>query len=154
MLDDLLFSSGSSEEEQFDNNTNHNIVEENIVHRRKTYRVRNNFIFETNERFRMSSSKIEELLLEIGPQLADPIARKGGALSAKQILCIALNWLGSGSQYHTIGDMHGVSKATVCRCIKQVVNTINSLLIQKVVSWPDDIGAVITSFYNVARFPM
>jgi hypothetical protein len=41
-----------------------------------------------------------------------------GAFTAKQQLCTALNLFESGSQYHTISDMHGVNKATECLAIK------------------------------------
>jgi hypothetical protein len=34
-------------------------------------------------------------------------------LSEKELLQIALHWLGTGGQYHSVGDMHGVSMASV-----------------------------------------
>jgi hypothetical protein len=65
-----------------------------------------------------NTKKLEALLADLGPHLNHP-TNKSGALSAKQQLCIALHWLGSGSAYHVISDAHGVSKAAVCRSIPQ-----------------------------------
>ena len=50
---------------------------------------------------------------------------------------MALRWLGNGSQYNGIGDMHGVSKATVCRSVQAVVNAVNTHLFPKLVDWPN-----------------
>lgn len=88
--------------------------EDNLEHyqrRRKLFRdrINNTFIsmYEYNERFRMSPQAMELLLQDIGHHLEHPTG-KSGALRAKQQLCIALHWLGSGCQYHAVGDMHGV----------------------------------------------
>lgn len=145
MLQNLIFDSSSDEDDP---------AAADVYRRRKIYRERINFGFvsayEFNERFRMSPRKLETLLLEIGPLLAHET--KGGALSPKQQISIALHWLGSGSQYHTIADMHGVSKATVCRCLKAVVTAINERLFNTVVSWPENIAAEINRFFNAANF--
>lgn len=99
----------------------------------------------------MPPNKAERVLQQIGVQIEHP-TRKGGALSPKQQLCITLHWLGSGSQYHTIADMHGIHKSTVCRSIKNVVHAVNTLLFNRVVTWPENIENVVEQSYRVANF--
>lgn len=124
--------------------------------RRKTFRERVNFNFvsfyEFNERFRMTSIKMEEVLTVIGTKLIHPTDRSY-ALSTKMQLSIALHWLGNGGQYHCIADAHGVSKASVCRCVKSVVEAINQLVFHQVVDFPEDIVSVSAGFYAIAGFP-
>lgn len=69
-------------------------------------------------------SKLEMLLQATGP-LLEHQNRRGGALSPKKQICAALYWLESGTQYYIVGDMHSIGKATVCRCVKAVVTTVN-----------------------------
>lgn len=59
----------------------------------------------------------------------------------KQQLAVALHWLGSGAQYHPVADMHSVSKATICRCVKAVVQCVNTHLLNVEVAWPVDIAS-------------
>jgi hypothetical protein len=59
-------------------------------------------------RFRRTSVKMRELLSMLGPFLHRE-ANRSRALSEKQLLQIALHWLGTGGQYHSVGDMRGVS---------------------------------------------
>ena len=39
------------------------------------------------------------------------------APNEKQLLQIALYWLGTGGQYRAVGDTHGVSKDSTCICV-------------------------------------
>lgn len=72
---------------------------------RKVYRPRinSNFVsvFEYNERFRLNSVAVEELVNEIGHLLYHPTNRSH-ALSVKFQVMITLHWLGNGGQYHGI----------------------------------------------------
>lgn len=144
---DMLLTSSSSDED--------NEVLGAVARRRKVYKPRVNFVFESalefNERFRMSADKLEALCLLLGEHLSHH--RRGGALSVKQQLAVALHWLGSGAQYHTVADMHSVSKATVCRCVKAVVQCVNTHMLNVEIAWPEDIGSVVAKFYEVANFP-
>lgn len=124
--------------------------------RRKTYRQRINCNFESlyefNERFRMSAVKMEHLLADIGHRLYHPTNRSQ-ALSTKLQLCVGLHWLGSGVQYHVIADAHGVSKASVCRCVKNVVEAVNEIKFPVIVKWPENILNVAAKFFALANFP-
>ena len=66
------------------------------------------------------------ILENIETHLQHPTQRNK-ALTPRQQLQIALHCLGTGAQYHAIGDMHGISKASInCRVIKRVVYAINN----------------------------
>lgn len=131
--------------------------EEEIERLPRLFRDRINTEFRTeyefNERFRMTSVKMEQLVTDLGPQLFRPTHRSQ-ALSVKLQLCVALHWLGSGGQYHTVADMHGVSKASVCRAVHNVVDAVNAVLFNRVVRWPSDMNAVISKFHSLASMPM
>lgn len=144
MIDELLFDSSDEDEE----------IQQ--PRRRKHFRQRINFDFlseiEYKERFRMNSGKVEFILRRIGHEL-EYASTKGGSLSPKQQLSIALHWMGSGSQYHTIADMHGVHKSSVCRAILRVVQAVNSHLLRDVVKWPENIENEVEKFFQIANFP-
>lgn len=76
-------------------------------------------------------------MTDIGHRLFHPTNRSV-SLSVKMQLCIALHWFGTGGQYHAISDMHGVSKATVCRSVHIVVNAVNEIKFPQVIDWPDN----------------
>lgn len=82
----------------------------------------------------------------VGHNLARNAARNH-ALSAKQLLCIGLHWLGNGGQYHGVGDMHGVHKSTVCRALHNVVDAVSRTLFPRVVDWPENIVEVVWNFH-------
>ncbi|XP_063220565.1 putative nuclease HARBI1 [Bacillus rossius redtenbacheri] len=143
-----MFSSSSSDSDE----ENYDIIQR----RRKIFRIRCNYtfssIYEYNERFRMTSQAMESLLEDIGHQLQHPTG-KSGALTAKQQLCIALHWFGSGCQFHAVGDMHGVSKSSVFRSVHSVVDAVNLIKFRQIVNWPMNMVRVAQDFYAVAGFP-
>lgn len=124
--------------------------------RRRVFRTRINCnfvsVYEFNERFRLSSVKLESLLQDIGHRLHRETNRSR-ALSEKLQLCVALHWFGNGGQYHGISDMHGISKASVCRAVHAVVNAVNEVKFPVVVNWPANIMQVVTKFHNLAQMP-
>lgn len=104
----LVESSSSSEEEE--NNQDHR---QQRQHPRRIHRDRINFEFFLEsafiERFRISRSTAERVLNSIGPIIQHK-TDKNHALSSKQQLLVGLHFYGNGSQYHSIGDMHGIDK--------------------------------------------
>jgi len=89
-----------------------------VIRERRIYRNRVNCSVmeasdEYTDRFRLTSVKMEEFLSVGGPFLHRETERSRAA-SEKQLLQIALYWLGTGGQYHAVGDMHGVSKDSAC----------------------------------------
>ncbi|XP_054259823.1 putative nuclease HARBI1 [Macrosteles quadrilineatus] len=138
-------------------NSDDSSYEEPPQRRRRTFKVRKNFNFESafkiNERFRMPPQKLEEMLEIICPNLESETARNH-ALTSKQVVCIGLHWMGNGSQYHGLSDMHGVHKSTVCRAVHSFVRTVNNTLFPRVVDWPYDIVKVVKGFHAIAEMPL
>jgi len=124
--------------------------------RNKVFRPRINFEnfegFEFKERFRMAFDEVEFVLQKIGHHLRHPTSQNQ-ALTPKQQLLTTLHWLGNGGQYHLTSDAHGLSKATVCRAVHRVVDTIVNHLFQDVVKWPEDNSELAAKFMKFGGFP-
>jgi len=123
--------------------------------RARVFRERINFenfhAFEFKERFRLRQGEAEQVLNWIGMDLIH--SNKNMALSPKQQLLVALHWMGNGSQYHGISDMHGISKSTVCRLLKRVVNAIIDRMFQQIVKWPENMDHIALDFMRKGGFP-
>jgi hypothetical protein len=124
--------------------------------KKKIYKERINFSklgeFEFKEKFRLSAEEVEFVLSKIGSRLEHK-TQKNKALSPNQQLLTALHWLGNGGQYHGISDMHGISKATVCRVIKKVISAIVEELFQETVTWPTQTNNLAIDFLRKGGFP-
>ncbi|XP_065361950.1 putative nuclease HARBI1 [Calliphora vicina] len=93
------------------------------IRRRRLFRPRLEYEFlestlEYNERFRLKRDKFILLLNLLSPILENETNRSH-SLTVQQQLLITLRWLGTGTTYHAVGDLHGVSKATVCRLARK-----------------------------------
>lgn len=146
---DLFESSSSSEEDE--------IIHPGLEHRRrKKYRDRINFDFFLDsvfiERFRLSRSAVEKVLTTIGPHI-DHRTNKNRALHPREQILVALHFYGNGSQYHSIGDIHGIHKSTVCRIINRVSRSVIRRLFQQYVRWPNNCAHISGKFHRIAEFP-
>ena len=74
------------------------------------------------------------------------------AVPDKQRVGITLWYLATNSDYRTIGHLFGVSMATVCYVIKEVCESIVSVLLPSVPSG-DDLRAVVDGFTDTLGFP-
>lgn len=121
------------------------------------FRPRTNYrflpVFEYNERFRLSNEKFVDLLNSIEPFLEHP-TRRNKALTPQQQLQIGLHWLATGAQYHAVADMHGVSKASVCRVITSIVTHVNEQVFPRLVDWPDNVPEVVGRFHEIGGMPL
>lgn len=132
--------------------------EDEIAHRRRRrhFRERINFGFGINEfqeKFRLSASAAEYVLRLIAGDIEFDTHRNQ-ALSPEMQLLTTLHFLGNGAQYHGIGDMHGISKATVCRVVHRVSTVIVRRLFPQKVRWPtEDLDSIPLRFMAVAGFP-
>ena len=79
------------------------------------------------ERFRFSASSIIYINNILSPHIAH-MTHRGHALSSEQILCIALRFFANGSFLYNVGDAEHVSKATVCRAVRNVTLALKRLL--------------------------
>ncbi len=77
---------------------------------KRVFRGRINFDLDPSqfrERFRLSTSQAEALLLILGPHLA-PKTTKTQAMPAKEKLLVALRFFAGDAEYYSVGDCHGV----------------------------------------------
>lgn len=149
-----LFNSSSSSDEEDDIIVTRTQLQEQRP--RKVFRDRINFEFflesEFIERFRISRSAAEKVLNAIGSTI-DHKCHLNHALVPKQQLLLALHFYGNGSQYHGIGDMHGLHKSTVCRVVNRVTSAIYRILFPVYVRWPNNCGSISVRFSEIAGFP-
>lgn len=149
-----LFDSSSSSNEEDDTIISRTQLQEQ--RRRRVYRDRINFEFFLEsafiERFRISRSAAEKVLNAIGPTI-DHRSHINHALVPKQQLLLALHFFGNGSQYHGVGDMHGIHKSTVCRVVNRVSRAIHRILFPVYVRWPNNCGSISIGFSEIAGFP-
>lgn len=121
----------------------------------KVYRPRVNFDVindhQFREKFRLRKCEVETIVDKIGPFLVN--TDKNMALNPQQQVLVALHWMGNGGPFHGIGDMHGISRATVCRVVERVVNAIVEHLFQEVVRWPENPDDIAADFLRIAGFP-
>ncbi len=108
------------------------------------------------ERFRFTREGVEELLRVLGPHLK-PNSERNYAVSASHRLLVALRFFATGDYFYSNGDSHGgLSKATVCRIVHQVVPLINRLLLPSSIRWPDgeqNCRSIATRFYRFGGIP-
>lgn len=138
-------SSGSSENE-----------EEMPVRRRRQFRARINFDFEMDgfqEKFRISARAAEYILRYIAEDLQHNTIRNM-TLSPQMQFSTTLHFIGCACQYHAVGDMHGLSKSSVCRVIHNVMDIISNRLFPHEVRWPsENVDLISQNFMRVADFP-
>ena len=86
-------------------------------------------------------------------QKTDTHLRK--AVSVEQRVAITLWYLGTNSDYRTIGHLFGVSKATVCVVTKEVCRAIVAILQPRYIRIPSgsDLRAVVKGFAYDLGFP-
>lgn len=145
-----LLNTSSSEDEIVHNNQTRRRTRR-IVRQRINY----NFMLTSSfkERFRIAPSVAENILNVIGPIIAHRTMRND-ALDVRQQLLTSLHFFGSGSQYHCVGDMHGVHASTVCRIIDRVSRAIIDTLFRSHVCWPNANESIVPlRFQIIAGFP-
>ena len=138
---DVLFSSDSDDE---------NIPAAAAAVRAPRH-VRQRINFEVHEayfveRFRLSSQMIDYLEQRLEH------AEQNNCLSVRQQLLLCFRFLADNGFFHLTGDAHGVSKATVHRCVKRVVSAMISVLYDELVQWPNrnKINSSMEKFYDMA----
>lgn len=79
------------------------------------------------ERFCFSAPSIIYINNILSPHIVH-MTHRGHALSSEQILCIALCFFAKGRFLYNVGDAEHVSKATVCRAVRNVTLALKRLL--------------------------
>ncbi|XP_057304432.1 uncharacterized protein LOC130641579 [Hydractinia symbiolongicarpus] len=78
--------------------------------------------------FRMTPSKLEELLGYVGP-LITKSSLKREAISASERLCVTMRYLVTGDAQTTIADSYRMGKNTVSGIVKETANAIWKFLV-------------------------
>ena len=79
------------------------------------------------ERYRFSAQSIIHLNNILSSHIVH-MTHRAHALSSEQILCVALRFFANGSFLYNIGDAEHISKATVCRAVRNVTLALKRLL--------------------------
>lgn len=151
----LLYTSDKDEDEEQINNEIENQRHPTSVKRVIRPRINFSFMYTSSfkERFRLAPSTAEHVLSIIGPFIKHKTMRNH-ALTEKQQLLVALHFFGSGSQYHCVGDMHGINASTVCRIINRVCGAIIRTMFSSIVRWPStNLWTIPIAFSAIAGFP-
>lgn len=124
--------------------------------RPKLYKPRINFtnLSRANfiEKFRLTPSEAEIVLQVIGDTIKHK-TQKNCALAPQQQLLITLRWLSTGSPFHGIGDMHGMSKSTVCSTIRRVIDAMYYQMSRNLIKWPTNCQNLENEFLQFSSFP-
>ena len=128
-----------------------------VIHvcKQRLFKDRINFDEEDfTEKIRLTYQQCEDILHSIGFKIKSSTNRNH-PLSTKEKLLLTSRFLSTGSFYHVTGDCNGLSKATVCRVIKEVVTALNETFFDDVVKWLGgrDATEVATSLFSFAGLP-
>ncbi|XP_060947077.1 putative nuclease HARBI1 [Limanda limanda] len=106
-----------------------------------------------HERYRFSAQSIIYLDHLLSPHV-NCQTHRGHALSSIQIICVALRFFANGSFLYNVGDAEHISKATVCRSVRNVTLALKRFL-YTFVMFPihRPIRTIKEEFYRIADFP-
>ena len=91
------------------------------------------------QRFRLTVNEVMHLVHTISIYLQHQTARNYALTPVQQVL-IALRFFAEGSSLRVLGDAHGVSPATVHRCIYRVVEVVNTNYFNQIIQFPENIN--------------
>ena len=77
------------------------------------------------------------------------------AIPVEQRVALTIWFLSTGTDYHTIAHLFGVSKSTVCLVTKQVCSAIVQILLPKYIRFPgnNSLKEVVDGFKHKWGFP-
>lgn len=101
--------------------------------------------------FRVDRFAVVQIENHIGRYIQ--FSRRNNALSPRQQILTALTFVGNGAQYHTNGNIHGISKSTVFRCSHRVCSLIVVHLMPIFIRWPSSSRSDERLFARRANFP-
>lgn len=119
-----------------------------ILHRRVNYHLHNGIFRQT---FRVDREVVIQIETLIGRYLVN--TNRNAALSPRQQILTTLHFMGNGCQYHVNGQVHGISKSTVCRCLHRICRLIVYHVMPLFVRWPTVSYIIERQFFAIAGFP-
>lgn len=110
---------------------------------------------EFRERFRFSAAEVETILSDIGHRLKNRRNTDNGLQPHHRFLA-ALRFFATGDFCYSVGDAHGISKASVHACVQRVTTVLIEKYFRQIVSWPqaeEERRRIANDFYQKAHFP-
>ena len=106
-------------------------------------------------KFSNDKSHFEIFCDDLRPSFPDQARSVREPLQLGQRVAIAVYWMASSAEYHTIVNLFGVGKSTVHKCIHDVCTAMAENILDKYVKFPadDDLQHVIDGFDNTWGFP-
>ncbi|CAC5377296.1 HARBI1 [Mytilus coruscus] len=105
------------------------------------------------ERYRMPRNKILEVVDMIKTSIETPTFRSHAIPALLQVL-VSLRYYAKGDFYSEVGDLHGISRASVSRCVMRVshaiVRDIDNI---KFPTTKAELSKIKKGFYNIAKVP-
>ena len=108
--------------------------------------------FQLIKRYRFDRHAIQRLVELSEPTMGRPTA---SGISVESQVCVALNYMATGSTLTTVGDLHGVHRITAGRCVRDFAKTMCRLAPEHIV-FPRDLDSqtrVMEGLYDLAQFP-
>lgn len=105
------------------------------------------------ERYRFPRHVIVDIINSVDPIVGRSTIRTNAVPTYTQVL-VTLRYLGKGDFYSEVGDLHGISRASVSRIIHEVCVAINSTL--ENITFPNDadtLRSLKADFFKIAHFP-
>lgn len=109
---------------------------------------------EFRQRYRLSKDCTFNLINNLRDNIKRNTSRSKSVSPELQVL-VFLKFLASGQFYNSIGDLHGINSATVCRIIRHVSTSIAALHNEHIQmpTTREDIAETKRQFYEIDNFP-
>lgn len=101
------------------------------------------------EEFRVDAPVADLILNRIGYLIAHP-TELNHALSPREQLLTVLRFLGTNAPYHSVCNMQGPNKSTVCRTLFRVVNALDETIFGEIVRFPTHCAQIPIEFTAIA----
>lgn len=105
------------------------------------------------EESRVDAPVAELILNRIAHAIAHHSTRSHALTPREQFLTV-LRFLGTNAPYHSICNMQGPHKSTVCRTLHRVIRAINDIILQEYVRYPDNVNYVPYEFERLVGRPI
>lgn len=107
------------------------------------------------EKFRLTEEEANLIISQLEPHLRRD-TQQSCVLSGGQQIMIAIRFLATGGLFRLVGDAHGVSPASICRCVHRVVNAINDVFFNDYIKFPQqpEIFEIPAEFRKVTKSNM
>lgn len=135
------------------------VIQAAALRRERVFRERSNpFDANSNEQFRQRYRLSKESALRLNELLSERLecaTNRSNSVSSQLKIFVFLRFLSTGGFYSAVGDLHGISKETTYRIVKQVACAVASLHSQYIVFSEDhsSMRQRKLQFYNIAQFP-